>query len=72
MSAIFQHINRQQLTIHILFWLAYIVSEYFANLMHMQPGKNLQFFSATALSLPALLLATYFIAYYAVPRFFEK
>ena len=35
----------------------------------MRPGENLAFFRATFLSLPALVLSTYFIAGYAVPRF---
>ncbi len=72
MKAMFQHINRKQLAIHLLFWLAYMVSEYFANLMHMQPGKNWRFFQATFLSLPALVLPTYFIAYYVVPKFLKN
>lgn len=58
-----------QLWVHLLFWSLYIVSEYFANLMHIQSGDNWPFFRATFLSLPALILATYFIAWYVVPRF---
>lgn len=72
MKLIFQHINKKQLILHLLFWVAYIVSEYFANLMHMQPGKNWRFFQATFLSLPALVLPTYFIAYYVVPKYLKS
>ena len=61
----------REASIHILFWMLYVASEYFANLMHMQPGENLRFFSATFLSLPALILATYFIALFVVPRFLK-
>lgn len=64
--------NYKEISIHILFWLLYVASEYFANLMHMQPGKNLRFFQATFLSLPVLILATYFIALYVVPRFLKN
>ncbi|MBC7774231.1 MAG: histidine kinase [Phycisphaerae bacterium] len=59
------------ISVHLLFWLLYIVSEYFANLMHLRPGENLRFFRSMLLSLPLLIGATYFIALYAVPRFLK-
>jgi len=57
--------------VHILFWCGYIASEYFANLMHMRGEELWPFFRATLLSLPALMLATYVIAWYVVPRFLK-
>ncbi|MBP6812053.1 MAG: histidine kinase [Saprospiraceae bacterium] len=59
------------ISIHLLFWLLYIVSEYFANLMHLRTGENLRFFRSMLLSLPILIISTYFIALYAVPRFLK-
>ncbi len=56
---------------HLFFWLLYMVSEYFANLMHLRPGENLRFFRSLLLSLPLLIGATYFIALFAVPRFLK-
>lgn len=54
----------------MLFWGLYIASEYFANLLHLQQGANFwNFFRGTLLSLPALILATYVMAWYAVPRY---
>ncbi len=58
-------------SIHLLFWLLYIASEYFANLMHLRTDENLRFFRSMLLSLPVLMLSTYFIALYAVPRFLK-
>ena len=58
-------------SIHVLFWITYIVSEYFANLMHLRPGENLRFFRSMLLSMPVLVTSTYFIALYAVPRFLK-
>lgn len=52
-----------------MFWTFYIVSEYFANLMHIRSGDLWPFFRATMLSLPALMLATYVLAWYAVPKY---
>lgn len=54
---------------HLLFWVLYIVSEYFANLVHMYPGENAHFLWATLLSLPMLMAATYFLALFVVPRY---
>ncbi len=71
MKAYFQSSNIKVASIHIMFWMLYVASEYFANLMHTQPGESLRFFCATFLSLPALMLATYFIALYVVPRFLK-
>mgnify|MGYP001486544077 CR=1 FL=1 len=64
-------INTKVLGVHILFWILYLASEYFANLIHMKPGQSVRFFQSTLLSLPALILATYFIAGYVVPRFLK-
>jgi hypothetical protein len=58
--------------IHLLFWALYVVSEYFANLVHMRSGELGSFLRATLLSMPALLFGTYFIALFAVPKFLKK
>lgn len=55
----------------MLFWILYVISEYFANLMHLRTGESLRFFRSMLLSLPMLLIPTYFIALYAVPRFLK-
>jgi hypothetical protein len=47
----------------------YIVSEYFANLVHIFPEEKGRFFQATLLSLPMLMAATYFLALFVVPRY---
>lgn len=63
--------NTKTIFVHLAFWLLYLVSEYFANLYHMNPGKEWRFFQSTVLSLPALMLPTYFLALYAVPHFLK-
>lgn len=64
-------IHLQAVVVHTLFWLLYVASEYFANMMHWQLAKNGQFFGSTFLSLPILILPTYFIAMFAVPRYLK-
>ena len=54
---------------HIIFWLLYVTSEFFANHVHMMPGHEWRFFQSIFLTLPALLLPTYFIALWVVPRY---
>ena len=54
---------------HILFWVLYLVSEYFANLAHLYPSEWWQFLRATLLPMPILMAATYFLALYVVPRY---
>lgn len=70
-QAIRTGVNMQVLAVHILFWFLYVASEYFANMMHLQLAKNGQFFWSTFLSLPVLILPTYFIAMFAVPRYLK-
>ncbi|MCU0345380.1 MAG: histidine kinase [Saprospiraceae bacterium] len=57
--------------LHTLFWLLYLVSEYFANLYHTRPGEAKWFLLSSVAYLPALLLATYFLALWAVPRYLK-
>ena len=59
-------------TMHVLFWIVYMVSEYFANLMHLRSSEQPRFFRSLFLSMPVLVLSTYFIALYAVPRFLSR
>ena len=54
---------------HVLFWVLYVISEYFANLAHLYPSEWWQFLRATMLPLPILMVATYFLALYVVPRY---
>jgi len=54
---------------HTFFWLLYIASEFFANRVHMMPGQEWRFFQSIFLTLPALLIPTYFIALFVVPRY---
>ncbi|MDX2068501.1 MAG: histidine kinase [Haliscomenobacter sp.] len=61
--------NYSLLLTHVLFWVLYLVSEYFANLAHLYPSEWGQFLRATMLPLPILMAATYFLALYVVPRY---
>lgn len=55
--------------LHVLFWALYVLSEYFANLIHLWPGRQADFFKAILLTLPALIIPTYLITSFVVPRY---
>lgn len=57
--------------LHLVFWGIYALSEYLANAMHLQTAQYYSFLRSTLLSLPALIIASYFIAWYAVPRYLK-
>jgi len=65
-------ISSREVAYHILFWLLYVASEYFANLMHIRPAFRVHFFQTVILTLPLLMLPTYFMAWYVVPRFLKS
>ena len=57
--------------IHIALWSVYVLSEYAANVIHLRPGQEFVFWRATILSLPLLMLPTYFIVLVAIPRYLK-
>ena len=67
-----KNISVKEISIHILLWSVYVLLEYLANVVHLSPGKGLTFLRSTILSLPVLMIPTYFIAWFAVPRFLQK
>lgn len=65
-------IRASRLWIHLLFWSLYLGSEYLANMIHIRPGETWHFFRATLLSLPVLILSSYFLAGYVIPRYLTR
>ena len=57
--------------IHIALWSVYVLSEYAANVIHLRPNQEFIFWRATILSLPLLMLPTYFIVLVAIPRYLK-
>ncbi len=57
--------------IHALFWSLYVMSEYAANYLHLGDADHARFIQTTLMSLPVLMLPTYFIVLFAVPRFLK-
>ena len=65
-------LNIKVIGIHVLLWSVYVLLEYLANIIHISPGNGLIFLRNTILALPVLMIPTYFIAWFAVPRFLQK
>ena len=62
----------KSILIHILLWSIYITSEYLANVIHYGPGERHLLWQTIFMFLPLIILPTYFIAYFLVPRFLSK
>jgi two-component system, LytTR family, sensor kinase len=67
-----KNISVKEISIHVLFWSLYVLLEYLANMVHLSPGKGMIFLRSTLLSLPVLMIPTYFISLFAVPRFLQQ
>ena len=67
-----KNISIKEVAIHVLLWSVYVLLEYLANMIHLSPDKEIIFLRSTILSLPVLMVPTYFIAWFAVPRFLQK
>ena len=59
------------LGVHLIFWGLYVLSEYLANTIHLQGAQRYLFLRSILLSLPALILAAYFISWYVVPKYLQ-
>lgn len=69
--------NKSSLTIkktvfHLLFWLLYIASEYLANLPHLEGIEHFRMLRSLILSLPIVVVPTYFMLFYAIPKLLKK
>jgi two-component system, LytTR family, sensor kinase len=54
---------------HLAFWALYVLSEYLANRMHVRDSERSRWLWTTLLSLPLLMIPTYVIALYTVPKY---
>ncbi len=57
---------------HLLFWSMYVMTEYLANYPHLKGSEHFTLIRSIFLSLPLLMLPTYFIVLFAVPRYLKK
>ncbi|KAA3621423.1 MAG: hypothetical protein DWQ02_27760, partial [Bacteroidetes bacterium] len=58
--------------IHGVLWSLYVVLEFLANYFHISEGHEWTFIRSTLMSLPVLMVPTYFIALFAVPHFLQE
>jgi len=64
--------NIQQICYHVIFWVLYITSEYIVNLPHLNGVEHGNMIRSTFLSLPLLMMPTYFLIGYAIPKVLRK
>ena len=58
--------------IHVILWGVYILSEFIGNIAHYADWEHYKLWRNILISLPGLMLPTYFIAYFLVPRYLQK
>ena len=61
-----------EILFHILFWSLYVASEYIADLPHLQGTEHWRLIWSTMLSLPVLMIPTYFVVLFVVPNYLRK
>ena len=64
--------NMQQIIYHVIFWVLYIASEYAVNLPHLEGIEHKKMIRSIVLSLPLLMLPTYFLISYVIPNVLRK
>lgn len=62
----------RQFIYHLIFWIVYIVSEYAVNLPHLEGIEHTYMIRSILLSLPLLMLPTYFLIGYVIPKILRK
>ncbi len=60
------------ISFHLLFWFVYVASEYLADYPHLRDSEHIKLIRSVLLSLPLMVVPTYFIVLYAVPRYLKK
>lgn len=58
--------------VNILFWLLYLASEYLANLPHLKGIEHFRALRSLVISLPIVMVPTYFMLFYAIPKLLKK
>lgn len=57
--------------IHVAMWIAYVALEYLANIYHIREGSELQYLKSVMITLPLIMVPTYFLVWVVVPRFLK-
>ena len=65
-------VSKKEIGIHVLLWSVYVLLEFIANILHVSPDRVWIYLRSILLSLPVLMIPTYFIAWWAVPRYLQK
>ncbi len=64
-------INLKAILIHAAMWMVYVLLEYLANIYHIRDGSEIEFLRSVMLSLPLIMIPTYFVVWIVVPRFLK-
>jgi two-component system, LytTR family, sensor kinase len=62
-------INGRTILIHAALWGAYVALEYLANVYHISDGSEAKYLRSILLTLPLIMIPTYFVVLVVVPRY---
>ena len=62
----------KKILIHAGFWLLFVLSEYLANRFHYSPEHLPRLWRNIFLSLPVVILPTYFVVLFLVPKYLSQ
>ena len=62
----------KKIVFHLLFWILYLTLEYLANLPHLNGIEHFRMLRSLLLSLPIVMLPTYFMLFYAIPKLLKQ
>ncbi len=60
--------NVRTILIHMSLWSVYVALEYLANIYHIRDGSEREYLKSILLTLPLIMIPTYFVALIVVPR----
>ncbi len=65
-------IKASTILVHAVLWMVYVALEYLSNIYHIRDGSEGLYVKSILLTLPALMIPTYFVIWVVVPRFLKK
>lgn len=64
--------NFKKIAGHLGFWTLYVAIEFFANIFHYQSGRLEYLWADIFLYLPAIVIATYVVSFWLVPKLLQQ
>jgi len=64
-------VKSRTILVHAALWTVYVALEYLANIYHIQDGSEYTYMRSIILTIPLIMIPTYFVVWVIVPRFLK-